>query len=92
MNYFSKTQAENIRAEFQYLIGRTCFFNDIKEEAVLKEIKIVPADTYIETERDVQPGYISFFCFDNSKNVRPDLFAHFNHLRGLIPPYKSITD
>lgn len=90
MNYFSKSQAENIRTEFQYLVGRTCFFNDIKEEAILQEIKIVPADTYIKTGDDVQPGYNSIFCFDNSKNVRPDLFAHFNHLKRLIAPYKGM--
>lgn len=90
MNYFSKSQAENIKTEFQYLVGRTCFFNDIKEEAILQEIKIVPAYASIKTGDDIQLGYNSIFCFDNSKMVRPDLFAHFNHLKKLIAPYKGI--
>lgn len=89
MNYFSKTQAENIRSEFQYLIGRTCFFNDIKEEAILKEIKVVSADTFIQADGNLLPAYNSVFCFDNEKRVRPDLFAHFNQLRRLVAPYKG---
>ena len=90
MNYFSKSQAENIRTEFQYLVGRACFFNDIKEQAILKEIKIEPADSHIRAEGNVQQGYYSVFCFDNSKNVRPDLFAHFNKLKGIRAPYLGI--
>ncbi len=90
MNYFSKTQAENIQTEFQYLVGRTCFFNDIKEEAILKEIKVVAADTYIKAEGRVEPAYQSVFCFENDKRVRPDLFAHFNHLRRLNAPYRGM--
>jgi hypothetical protein len=90
MNYFSKTQAENIRAEFAYLIGRACFFNDIKEEAILKEIKVIPSYVNIRTGQEIQPGYTSVFCFDNSKLVRPDLFAHFNQLKRLIAPYKGM--
>lgn len=90
MNYFSKTQAESIRKEFQHLIGRTCFFNDIKEEAVLKEIKVVAVDATINAEGHLQPGYNSVFCFDNDKKVRPDLFAHFNHLRKLTAPYRGL--
>lgn len=92
MNYFSKTQAEGVRSEFAHLVGRACFFNDIKETAILKEIKVVATDTTIDADGDLQIGYSPLFCFDNDKRVRADLFAHFNLLRPIRAPYKGLDD